>query len=318
MAASVALSNSQKLKDQRSRYRKRCIKRHWQLYILFALPLFSVILFSYVPMYGIIIAFKNYVAADGIWGSAWVGLHHFRVFFSSHQFTRLIQNTIGISLYALIAGFPIPILFAILINECQFLKFKKTVQMVSYAPHFISTVVMVAMVIMFLNPRSGLLGRGIAFFTGEMVDYMASPSHFWHIFVWSGIWQGMGFSAVIYIAALAGVDPSLHEAAKVDGASKLQKIWHVDLPGITPTIVILLILSFGSVMSVGAERALLMQNPLNMSRSDVITTFVFRMGLEHAQFSFAAAVGLFNSVVNAGMLVLVNQIARRLGETSLW
>ena len=269
-------------------------------------------------MYGVQIAFRNFVAADGIWGSRWVGLRHFREFVTSHHFPRLMQNTIGMALYGLVVGFPIPIIFAILINECQFIKFKKTVQMVSYAPHFISTVVMVAMVIMFLNPRSGLLGRGLTMLTGEMRDYMASPAHFWHIFVWSGIWQGMGFSAVIYIAALAGVDPSLHEAAKVDGATKLQKIRHVDIPGILPTIVILLILSVGSIMSGGAERPLLLQNPLNMSRGDVIATHVFRMGLERAQFSYAAAVGLFNSVINATLLVTVNQVARKVGETSLW
>jgi putative aldouronate transport system permease protein len=229
-----------------------------------------------------------------------------------------MRNTFVISIYGLAAGFPIPIIFAILINECRFMKLKKTVQMVSYAPHFISTVVMVSMVIMFLNPRSGMLGRILALLTGNMVDYMASAPHFWHIFVWSGIWQSMGFSAVIYIAALAGVDTSLHEAARVDGATKLQKIWHIDLPGITPTIVILLILSFGSIMSVGFERVFLMQNQLNMSTSDVISTFVFRIGLEQAQFSFSAAVGLFNSVINATMLVIVNQIARKVGDTSLW
>ena len=306
------------MKQQRRRHRIRCVKRHWQLYFIFLLPLLSVIIFSYMPMYGLQIAFKNYVVTDGIWGSRWVGLEHFTAFFTSHQFPRLMRNTIGISLYSLIAGFPVPIFFAILINECVFTKFKKGVQMVSYAPHFISTVVMVSMVIMFLNPRNGLIGRALAEFTGQRIDYMASAPHFWHIFVWSGIWQGMGFSAVIYIAALSGVDSSLHEAAKVDGAIKLQKIWHIDLPCIAPTIVILLILNFGSIMNVGFERVFLMQNQLNLSNSDVISTYVYRMGLERAQYSFSASVGLFNSVINAGMLLLVNQIAKKLGETSLW
>ncbi|MCL2420387.1 MAG: ABC transporter permease subunit [Defluviitaleaceae bacterium] len=318
MTVTSNMASTANLKAEKRRYRNRCIKRHWQLYIIFFFPLLSVIIFSYLPLYGVQIAFKNYVVTDGIWGSAWVGFDHFINFFTSHHFGRVMRNTVGISVYSLIAGFPIPILFAILINECRSIRFKKTVQMVSYAPHFISTVVMVSMIIMFLNPRSGIVGRGLAMITGQMVDYMASAQHFWHIFVWTGIWQSMGFSAVIYIAALAGVDPSLHEAAKVDGASKLQKIWHIDLPSIAPTIVILLILSFGSIVAVGFERVFLMQNQLNMSHSDVIATFVFRMGLEQAQFSFSAAVGLFNSLINAVMLVIVNQIARRLGETSLW
>ncbi|MDR1599060.1 MAG: ABC transporter permease subunit [Oscillospiraceae bacterium] len=306
------------VKRRAGQIRRKRIRKHWQLYLLFLVPLASALIFSYGPMYGIVIAFKNYVVSDSIWGSQWVGLKHFREFMGSYNFPRLMKNTVGISLYGLLAGFPVPIIFALLINECPNVRFKKTVQMITYAPHFISTVVMVSLIVMFLNPRSGMLAKALTSLTGQRIDYMSAPRYFKTIYVWSGIWQSMGFSAVIYIAALAGVDASLHEAAVVDGASKLRKIWHVDLPSIMPTIVILFILSFGSVMSVGYEKIFLMQNQLNMSTSDVISTFVYRMGLQQAQYSFSAAVGLFNSVINAALLVIVNQIARRVGETSLW
>ena len=310
--------SSLQTRKKKSCYPVKCIKRHWQLYLIFIVPLFLVLLFSYGPMYGLIIAFKNYVVTDGIFGSEWVGLKHFDDFLRSHQFPRLLKNTLGISIYSLLAGFPIPILFAIMLNECINIKLKETIQMVSYAPYFISTVVMVSMVLMFLGPRSGIINSIVELLGGERIDYMAQPGYFKSIYVWSGIWQGMGYSSVIYIASLSGIDQCLYEAAIIDGANKLQKIWHIDIPGITPTIVILLILNFGSIMSVGYEKVLLMQTPANMSASDVISTYVYRLGLEKAQYSFSAAVGMFNSVVNAILLVTVNQISRKVGETSLW
>ncbi|MDR2375693.1 MAG: ABC transporter permease subunit [Treponema sp.] len=294
------------------------ILRCWQLYLLLLLPMAVIIIFSYGPMYGLQIAFKNYRPRDGFWGSAWVGLQHFRTFFSNFQIKRLIFNTLGISVYSLIAGFPIPIILAILINECTNRAFKKTVQMVTFAPYFISTVVMVSMILMFLGVYSGPINNLLASMGRERMDFMAKPELFKSIYVWTGVWQGAGYSSVIYIAALSSIDPTLYEAAIIDGANKFQRIIHIDIPGIMPTIIILLILSFGGIMSVGFEKIYLMQNQLNMSTSDVISTYVYRMGLENAQYSFSTAIGLFNSVINTVLLVIVNQIARRVGETSLW
>ena len=296
----------------------RRIRRCWQLYLIMLLPMLVIFIFSYGPMFGVQIAFKNFRPKDGIWGSPWIGFTHFRTFFSSYQFQRVLLNTLGISLYGLLAGFPIPIILAILINESSNKTIKKSVQLITFAPHFISTVVMTNIILMFISVYGGPINNLIAALGGERIDFIAKPEYFKSIYVWSGVWQGMGYSSVVYIAALSAIDPSLYEAATIDGASKLQKIWNIDLPGIAPTIVILLILNSGSIMNVGYEKILLMQNGLNMATSDVISTYVYRMGLENAQYSFSAAVGLFNSVVNALLLVLVNQVARKLGETSLW
>ena len=294
------------------------IRRCWQLYLIMLLPMLVIIIFSYGPMFGVQIAFKEFRARDGIWGSPWIGFIHFQNFFRSYQFRRIITNTLGISLYGLIAGFPIPIILAILVNESVHNKFKKAVQLITFAPHFISTVVMTGIILMFISVYGGPINNFIAAMGGERIDFIARPGMFKSIYIWSGIWQGMGYSSVIYIAALSAIDPALYEAATIDGASKFQKIIYIDLPGIAPTIIILLILNCGSIMSVGYEKILLMQNPLNMSASDVISTYVYRMGLENAQYSFSAAVGLFNSVVNALLLVAVNQVARKVSETSLW
>ncbi|MCL2043136.1 MAG: ABC transporter permease subunit [Treponema sp.] len=296
----------------------RQMSRCWQLYVIMLLPLLFILVFSYGPMFGVQIAFKNFRPRDGIWGSPWVGFEHFRIFFNSFQFRRVLTNTLGISFYGLLVGFPIPIMLAILINEASNKAFKRSVQLITFAPYFISTVVMTNMVLMFISIYGGPINNLIAALGGDRIDFIARPEYFKSIFVWSGIWQSMGYSSVIYIAALSAIDPTLYEAATIDGASKFQKIRHIDLPGIAPTIVILLILNSGQIMNVGFERILLMQNNLNMSSSDVISTYVYRMGLENAQYSFSAAVGLFNSVVNTILLVVVNQIARKLGETSLW
>ena len=296
----------------------RQIRRCWQLYLIMLLPLLVIFIFSYGPMFGLQIAFKNFQARNGIWGSPWVGFIHFQNFFKSYQFKRLLSNTLGISFYQLAAGFPIPIILAILINESANNFYKKGVQLITFAPHFISTVVMVNMVLMFLSVYGGLVNNIIVTLGGSRLDFIAKPEYFKSIYVWSGIWQSMGYNSVIYIAALSAIDPSLYEAATIDGAGKFQKIIHIDLPGIAPTIIILLILNCGRIMNVGYEKALLMQNSLNMPASDVISTYVYRMGLEQAQYSFSAAVGMFDSVVNTILLVLVNQIARKIGETSLW
>lgn len=281
-------------------------------------PLLIILIFHYGPMVGLQIAFKEFNVVGGIWGSPWVGLKHFKEFITSYQFPRLIKNTLGISLYSLIAGFPVPILLAVMINECSSTKFKKTVQLITYAPHFISTVVMVSVALMLMAPRAGMINNIIALLGGDRVDFIAKPEYFKSIYVWSGIWQSMGYNSIIYIAALSGIDPSLYEAATVDGASKLQRIVNIDLPGILPTIIIQLIMQCGRLMNVGHEKVLLMQNNLNMSSSDIISTYVYRIGLENARYSFSAAVGMFNSVINTFLLVLVNTISRRVSETSLW
>ncbi|WP_246627593.1 ABC transporter permease [Paenibacillus solanacearum] len=292
--------------------------RNWELYVIISPVLAYYLIFEYFPMYGVQIAFKNFVATKGIWGSPWVGFRHFERFFDSYYFWRLIKNTLGISLFQLAVGFPVPILLALMINEAKSKWFKKTVQTVTYAPHFLSTVVLVGMVVIFLSPQSGIVNQIIVLFGGQPILFMIEPSWFKTIYVTSGVWQQMGWSSIIYLAALAGIDPQLHEAAKVDGATRLQRIWHVNLPGIMPTIVILLILNMGSIMGVGFEKIYLMQNDLTLESSEVISTYVYKSGIIQAQYSFSAAVGLFNSVINMILLVAVNYIARRLNETSLW
>ncbi|MGX7031068.1 ABC transporter permease [Vagococcus zengguangii] len=296
----------------------KLIKKNRQLY-WFILPAFLVILiFSYIPMYGIIIAFKDYVPALGIWGSPWVGFKHFQRFFDSYYFWDLLKNTLGISLYSLIVGFPLPIILALALNELKDGKFKKITQTVTYAPNFISVVVMVGMIVAFLNPSTGLINHVLDFLGFERMDFMSDPKWFKTVYVLSGVWQSTGWSSVIYLAALSGVDPELHEAAVVDGASRLRRIWHINLPTIRPTMVILLIMSVGSIMSLGHEKILLMQNPLNLESSNVISTFVYQQGLLDAQYSYATAVGLFNSVINAILLISVNKVADKLNETSLF
>lgn len=296
----------------------KSLRKNWDLYLLIVPVIAYYIIFHYIPMYGVQIAFKDFIASQGITGSPWVGLKHFERFFDSYYFWRLIKNTLGIGLYELAVGFPIPILLALMINEVRSERFKKTVQTVTYAPHFLSVVVLVGMLMMFLSPQHGIVNLIIQLFGGEPVSFMTEPGWFKTLYVFSGVWQQMGWSSIIYLAALSGIDPQLHEAAKVDGASRLHRIWHINIPGITPTIVILLILNIGSILGVGFEKVFLMQNSLNMESSDVISTYVYRSGIVGAQYSFSAAVGLFNAVINFGMLVIVNFIARKVGQTSLW
>lgn len=302
------------------RHRLKPYLKNWELYVLIVPVLAYYIIFEYVPMYGVQIAFKNFVATKGIWGSEWAGMMHFERFFNSYYFWRLILNTLGISLYQLAVGFPIPIILALMINEIKATRtfFKKFVQTVTYAPHFLSTVVLVGMVVMFLAPETGIVNHLIVLFGGQPIPFMTEASWFKTIYVGSGVWQQMGWSSIIYLAALAGIDPQLHDAAKVDGASRLQRIWHVNLPGIMPTVVILLILNMGSLMGVGFEKVFLMQNDLNLASSEVISTYVYKSGLLQAQYSFSAAIGLFNSVINFIMLIVVNVIAKRMNQTSLW
>lgn len=296
-------------------------KYDWQLYVLLAIPFLFVLIFSYIPMLGIQIAFKKYDLVAGIWGSPWVGMDNFSRFFRAPNFWPLIWNTISLSFYGLLAGFPVPILLALLLNAYPNEKYKKLVQTVSYMPHFISTVVIVGMLMQIFNPRTGAIGNIYSTITGTYInDAFANPSLFPHLYVWSGIWQSMGWNSIIYLAALSSVDMELHEAAQVDGASRLQRVWYIDLPAILPTATILLIMSAGSIMSVGFEKVYLMQNSMNISRSEVISTYVYKIGLTigTGDFSFATAIGLFNSVINLAILIVVNSITKRIGNTSLW
>jgi putative aldouronate transport system permease protein len=264
------------------------------------------------------IAFKDYNVVAGIWGSPWVGFKHFELFFRNPVFWTLLSNTLSLSVYALLVGFPIPIMLAIALNEVRDGLFKRSVQMVTYAPYFISTVVMVSMIMLFLAPRLGVINVGLAAMGLEPINFLGRPDLFRSIYVWSGVWQNSGYAAIVYLAALSGIDPTLYEAARVDGASRLQKIRYIDLPGIMPVAVIILILTAGSLLAVGFEKVYLLQNPLNLATSEIIATYVYKVGLLNSNFSFATAVGLFNSVINMILLVLVNSWAKRVSEVSLW
>lgn len=293
-------------------------KKYWQLY-LFILPgMLYFIIFHFMPMYGVQIAFKDYRAIDGILGSDWVGLKHFIRFFESPQFWSMLKNTVGLSLYQLIAGFPIPIMLALLLNQMKNEKFKKTVQMATYAPHFISIVVLCGMMSVFLSPSTGIINVIIKAMGMDPVFFLGDPEMFPHLYVWSGVWQNAGWGTIIYLAALAGIDPSLYEAARVDGANKFRLIWHIDIPGIMPTAILLLIMDLGKVMNIGFQKAYLLQNPLNMEASEIIPTYVYKVGLQQAQFSYSTAIELFNTTINIILLVIVNKFARRVSETSLW
>lgn len=298
----------------------RGMRRGWQLYALMALPLAYLIIFKYVPMYGAQIAFKNFVATKGIWGSEWVGMAQFVRFFESYEFWNIMWNTLALSFYQLLAGFPFPIVLALSLNYVGHGGFKKWVQMVTYAPHFISVVVMVGIIFQMLDPRIGIVNIALKAIGLEAVNWLGEADYFRSIYVWSGVWQNVGFSCIIYLAALASIDPSLHEAAVVDGASKLRRMWHIDLPGILPIAVILLILDVGKMLEIGFEKSFLMQNPLNLRASEIIDTYVYKVGLASniVNFSYSSAIGLFKNALNLILLVAVNRIAKKLGQSSLW
>ena len=296
----------------------RSFRRHWQLYLLMVLPLAYFVIFKYVPISNAVIAFKDYSPIKGPWGSEWVGFRNFELFFQNPVFWTLVKNTFFLAAYTVLASFPIPIILAIALNEIRNGRFKKTVQLVTYAPYFISTVVVVSMTILVLSPRLGIVNEGLGFFGVPSVDFLGNPDYFRHIYVWSDVWQTTGYSAVIYLAALSGIDPALHESAKIDGATRLQRIRHVDLPGIMPTAVIILVLAVGNIMAIGFEKAFLFQNPLNLSQSEIIATYTYKIGLLNADFSLATAVGLFNSVINLVLLLVVNVVAKRVTGNGLW
>lgn len=299
---------------------KKKYARVWQLYVLLILPIAYLLIFHYYPMLGAQMALRDFNPVQGIWGSPWVGFKHFTRFFNSYHFKQVLTNTLGISFYSLIAGFPIPILFAIGVHYITNNKYKKFTQMISYAPHFISTVVIVGMINQILGTRHGIINNFIQMLGGQPIEFLANSSIFSSIYVWSGIWQHTGYESIIYIAVLASINQDMHESAVVDGANKLQRIWYIDIPGLMPTAIILLILRMGRILSVGFEKVLLMQNSMNMGKSEIIDTLVYKTGIASAlpNFSYATAIGLFKATIGLVLIVLVNSISKRMNETSLW
>lgn len=297
---------------------KQDFRKRWQLYLMLLLPVLYIIIFCYVPMGGIVIAFKDYSFRKGILGSDWVGLKYFKQFFGSPDIGMLLKNTLIISFYQLIVTFPAPIILALALHIIGNDRFKKFMQTVTYAPYFISTVVLVGIVLQCLHLNIGIVNTVMEFLGMDRVDFMGRVSYFRHIYVWSGVWQTTGFSAIIYIAALGNVDQSLVEASLIDGANRLQRIRIVELPALKAIITIQLIMAIGSIMGVGFDKIYLMQNTLNLPVSEIISTYVFKRGMKDLQYSFATAVGLFNSVVNFILLFAANKLSQKFGETSLW
>lgn len=296
----------------------RNIKKDKFLLLLISPVIIYYIIFHYLPMYGVIIAFKNFSPARGILGSPWVGLKWLEQFFNSIYAGRVIKNTVLISFFSLVWSFPVPIIFALILNELKNGIFKRAVQTVSYLPHFISVVVICGMLISFLSPADGVVNVILMNLGMEPVNFLNEPGWFRTIYIGSGIWQGFGWNSIIYLAAITSIDPSLYEASKIDGARRWQQIVNITIPGILPTIIILLIMNLGHIMNVGFEKIILLYNPSTYVVSDVISTFVYRRGLEGAEYGFASAVGLFNSLVNFTFLIIVNKISKRVSEIALW
>lgn len=296
---------------------KRSFRQHWLAYVMLIPAITLVIIFSYAPMYGIQIAFKDYKPKLGIWGSHWNNLKHFKRFFSSSHFPRLLKNTVTLSLYQLLAGFPAPILLALLLNEVKNVKFKKITQTISYMPYFISTVVICGMVKSFFA-YDGLINSITKLLGAAPVSFLSEASLFPSIIVWLGVWQGIGWNSIIYMSALSNIDQQLYEAARIDGCGRFRQAIHVTLPGIVPTMTILLILSLGSIFSYGSGSILLLYSPLTYETGDVFSTYVYRLGIAGGEYDFTTAVSLAQTVVNFSMIILFNAISRKTTEQSLW
>ena len=297
----------------------RKMGRHWQFYLIVALPMLYFIVFKYVPMYGVLLAFKRYRVSLGIWNSPWVGFYQFEKFFKNPSSLRIMYNTFSLSMYALVSSIPLAVILAIALNETASKTWRKSVQMVTYAPYFISTVVMVAILMQFLDPALGLFNAIRTAFGKDSLNFMGESSYFKHIYVWSALWQNTGYNAIIYLAALTGINPELYEAAKVDGVNKFQKIWYVDLPCIKNTIIIMFIMNMGFVMSLGFEKAFLMQNPLNLQSAEIMSTYVYKMGLINSDFSYSTAIDMVNSVINIILILTFNHLAKMKNkEGGLW
>ncbi|MDO4294255.1 MAG: ABC transporter permease subunit [Eubacteriales bacterium] len=294
------------------------LKGHYDLYLLLLPAVLYTVIFLYIPMYGVLMAFEDYSPVKGVLGSTFVGLKHFDKFFSTYMAKQIITNTIVLSGYSLLASFPFPVILALMLNYCISKRFGKVVQTVTYMPYFISVMVLVGMMNIFFSTNYGVVNEVLKALGMEPYSFMSGEASFRHMYVWSGVWQGMGYSSVIYFAALSGIDPTLYEAAELDGASKLQRIRYIDLPSIMPTVIIMLIMSAGNLMSIGFEKAYLMQNDRNSGVSEIIATYVYKVGLIDARYSFSAAVNLFNSVINFVILIVINRISRKISETSLW
>lgn len=293
--------------------------RHWQFYLIVALPMLYFILFKYVPMYGILLGFKRYRVSRGIWGSPWVGFYQFAKFFKNPSSLRIMYNTFLLSMYALVSSIPLAVILAIALNETRSKLWRKSVQMITYAPYFISTVVMVAILMQFLDPALGLFNTVRGLLGKESLNYMGEAKLFKHIYVWSALWQNTGYNAIIYLAALTGINPELYEAARVDGVNKFQKIWYVDLPCIQNTIIIMFIMNMGFVMSLGFEKAFLMQNPLNLESAEIMSTYVYKMGLINSDFSYSTAIDMINSVINIILILTFNKLSKiHSKEGGLW
>lgn len=297
---------------------KAYMKGHYDLYLLLLPAILYTAVFLYIPMYGVLMAFQDYSPVKGIIGSNFVGLKHFKNFFSTYMAKQIISNTVILSGYSLLASFPFPVILALMLNYCVNRRFGKIVQTVTYMPYFISVMVLVGMMNIFFSTNYGVVNTVLQALGIEPFSFMSSEKSFRHMYVWSGIWQGMGYSSVIYFAALSGIDPTLYEAAELDGASKLQRIRYIDLPSIMPTVIIMLIMSAGNLMSIGFEKAYLMQNDRNSGVSEIIATYVYKVGLIDARYSFSAAINLFNSAINFVILIVINKISRKLSDTSLW
>lgn len=297
---------------------KKSFQKDWQLYLLVLPTLIYIIIFNYVPMYGLQIAFKDYNPSRGFADSPWVGFKYFIKFFNNYQFWPIMRNTLVLGFYSLGASFFPPIILAILLHNTMNKKFRSIVQTISYAPHFISVVVMSGMIILMLSPSAGVINTLIVALGGEKISFMSDPKLFSHIYVWSGVWQGLGWSSIIYLSALAGADQQLYEAAKVDGANRFQRIIHLDIPTLLPTAIIMLIMNCGSIMTSNTQKVLLLQNSMNVSTSETIGTLVHKSGMMNMQYGYSSAVGLFQTIVNVIMLVSVNKISGKISETSLW
>lgn len=311
-----------KTKLKKKRFSKKSFNSvaiNWDLYLMLLIPMVLLLIFCYYPMLGLQIAFKDYNAVDGIWGSEWEGLKQFTKMFNTPQFETAFWNTLKISVYQILVESPTTVVFALLLNVVRNKVYRKTVQMVTYMPHFISTVIVVSILTQLLNPRIGLYGQICNLLGIDSVDLWSKPDAFPHIYVWSAVWQNIGWNSVIYLAALSGVDGSLYEAASIDGASRLRQLVHIDFPSILPTFVILLIMRIGKMMTVGYEKVLLMQNTLNLSASEIISTYSYKVGLQSGtDYSYGAAVGLFNSVINLLLIVVANHVSKKVTETGLW
>ena len=291
---------------------------NWQFWVIIAVPIIYAIIFAYIPMAGIVLAFQDFSIRKGIFGSEWVGLRYFKQFLTSTSSVLVIKNTLILGIYSFLASFPVPILLAIGINEMRAKRYKKAVQMVTYAPYFISIVVLVGMMMQMMDLRSGIINVFIQKLGFSPINFFGDPKIFRHLYVWSGVWQSAGYASIIYLAALSGVSKELQEAAIVDGANRVKRILHVDIPAILPTIIIMLIFNCASIVSIGLDKVFLMQNSLNASVSEVISTFVYKVGVVNSNVGFSTAAGLFQSVVSFVLLVIVNRICKKITENSLW